>query len=87
MDQKCCLPIFINWVGEILKDDYFILPSSVEEVLLIPARYWEEPGELNEMVRKINEKEVLLKDRLSSQVQYYDRGTKCMINVNEWMGM
>ena len=77
----------LHRVGEILKDDYYILPSSVEEVLLIPARYWEEPGELNEMVRKINEKEVLLKDRLSSQVQYYDRGTKCMINVNEWMGM
>lgn len=52
--------------------DLYILPSSVHEVILIPAE-GENPMELAQMVTDINRNEVAVGDRLSNQVYHYDR--------------
>lgn len=60
-------------VGEILDSNFYVLPSSIHETLLIadvdnPSVEW-----LSSMVKEINEAEVKPEDKLSDKVQYYDR--------------
>lgn len=71
-------------VGEILGDDYYVLPSSTQEVLLIPAKRWDDPEKLTDMVREINEKEVRPEERLSNHVQFYDRSRERLMNALEY---
>jgi len=71
-------------VGEILGDDYYVLPSSVEEVLLIPAKRWNDPEKLADMVREINATEVEPRQQLSDHVQYYDRSRERLMNALEY---
>ena len=61
-------------IAEMLEDDLYILPSSVNEVLLVRASELEGGvDELNEMVRDVNETVVSEKDILSYSVYYYDK--------------
>lgn len=53
--------------------DFYILPSSVHEVLVYPrATNPIPPEDLREMVREINQTEVPIQDRLSDNVYEYD---------------
>ncbi len=58
--------------AERLQDDLYILPSSVFEVLAIPAGR-ERPEELAGMVREVNHCEVAAEERLSESVYLYSR--------------
>ena len=53
-------------------DDLYILPSSIHEVICVPASLGE-PKELAEMVQDVNMTCVNLEDRLSNQVYHYDK--------------
>lgn len=55
-----------------LGTDLFILPSSIHEVIAVPADDLE-PEELAQMVSEINMGQVALGERLSNQVYYYDK--------------
>ena len=55
-----------------LGGDFFVLPSSVHEVLMVKANDPEEYHSLEAMVRQINEAEVAPADRLSDRVYHYD---------------
>lgn len=55
-----------------LGTDLFILPSSIHEVIAVPADEYE-PKELAQMVSEVNMGQVELGDRLSNQVYYYDK--------------
>jgi hypothetical protein len=77
-------PDVLERVGEVLKDDYYILPSSVEEVLLIPAKVWDDPEKLSEMVKEINTQLIDPSIHLSDHVQYYDRERKRLMNALEY---
>lgn len=58
-------------VGERLKEDYYILPSSIHEVIVIPAEFAIPRKELENMVREINATQVLPQEVLSDRVYYY----------------
>lgn len=60
-------PEVVGAIAEALEDDLYILPSSVNEVLLVRA------SELKEMVRDANETVVAEKDILSYNVYHYDK--------------
>jgi len=60
-------------VGEIIGSDFYILPSSIHETLLVPDIGIMDTSGLSQMVKEINENEVELCDKLSDKVQYYDR--------------
>ena len=52
--------------------DFYVLPSSVHEVIVVPVAYGIDRDELTEMVRAVNRDEVAPEDRLSDQVYLYD---------------
>ncbi len=54
------------------ESNYYVLPSSIHELLLIPVSECENPGELKAMVRQVNATEVAPWEILSDEVYYYD---------------
>ncbi|SNU04583.1 hypothetical protein SAMN06297422_101125 [Lachnospiraceae bacterium] len=63
----------LHEVSERFGDDLYILPSSVHEVICIPAKYAEDTQTLADMVHEINMNVVSQEDRLSNQVYHYDK--------------
>ena len=63
----------IEMIGQILKKDYYILPSSVHEVIIVPYSEIYVCSKLDEMVREINSTQVEEEDVLSNHVYLYDR--------------
>lgn len=67
-------PEVVGAIAEALEDDLYILPSSVNEVLLVRASELEDGvDELKEIVRDANETVVAEKDILSYNVYHYDK--------------
>ena len=67
-------PEVVGAIAEALEDDLYILPSSVNEGLLVRASELEDGvDELKEMVRDANETVVAEKDILSYNVYHYDK--------------
>ena len=67
-------PEVVGAIAEALEYDLYILPSSVNEVLLVRASELEDGvDELKEMVRDANETVVAEKDILSYNVYHYDK--------------
>ena len=56
-------------------DDLYILPSSIHEVIAVPASMGD-PEELAEMVLQVNTDVVDVSERLSNQVYHYDRDAR-----------
>ena len=65
-------PGFLDQAAEALGGDFYVLPSSVHEVLLVADDGSMEIGYLEEMVRSVNETEVSPAERLSDNVYHYD---------------
>lgn len=61
----------LDKVSEIFHDDLYILPSSINEVIAVPASKGEAEV-LAAMVAEINREKVVLEERLSNQVYFYD---------------
>lgn len=59
-------------LAERLGDDLYILPSSIHEIIAVPASFGN-PDQLSKIVSDINGSEVPLKERLSNQVYHYDK--------------
>ncbi len=55
--------------------DLFILPSSIHEVLLIPANSQTETKDLSEVVREVNSCQLSREEILSDHVYYFSRET------------
>ena len=65
-------PDFFKEATELIGGDFFILPSSVHEVLLLADDGTARAAELNAMVSSINASEVMPEDRLSDEAYHYD---------------
>lgn len=63
-------------IGKIVGGDYFVLPSSVHEVLILPDNGEQTPSELAKMVKGINENEVAPHDRLCNRVLRFRSDTQ-----------
>ena len=68
-------------IGECLGSDYFVLPSSIHEVLILPDNGMLEVPELNAMVKEVNETQVERQEQLSDKVQFCDGKTAVMENA------
>jgi hypothetical protein len=73
----CCIlyPDVLKEISDNLKDDLFLLPSSIHEVILVPASSTREPSTLRETVREVNLTEVAQDEYLSDSIYYYERRT------------
>ena len=65
-------------ISDMMGGDYYVLPSSVHEVLVLSADSGMRPEELADMVQNINESFVDEKDRLSDHVYYYNAREKTL---------
>ena len=75
---------FADEIGKTLPGDFYILPSSRHEVILIPAQ-GVNPAALEEMVRSINASDVMrAKDVLSDHVYRYDAAQKTIGLVTDF---
>jgi len=68
-------------IGECMGSDYFVLPSSIHEVLILPDNGLFEVPELNAMVKEVNETQVERQEQLSDKVQFCDGKTAVMENA------
>ena len=70
-------PGFLERVRESLGGDFYILPSSIHEVLIIPMSDPMgnlSPAELDTLVREVNENELAPSDILSNHAYAYYKG-------------
>ncbi len=58
---------------ESIDSDVYVIPSSINEVILVPRKGCIPEGMLNEMVREVNATELEPVDVLSDHVYYFDR--------------
>lgn len=65
-------------VGALIGSNFYVLPSSVHEVLVVPDQGNMTLAELETTVREVNDTQVLPEERLSYKVQYYDREAKTL---------
>ncbi len=61
-----------------IKQNLYILPSSIHEVILVPATREVKQKELEEMVQEVNINEVSEGERLSNHVYFFDRAQKVL---------
>lgn len=73
-------PNLLKSFADRLMSDLFILPSSIHEVLLIPADGQNSCRELSEMVREVNVTQLSQEEILSDHVYYFSRDT-CQITM------
>lgn len=71
---SCILyPDILRDFAEAVKSDFYILPSSVHEVILLPAQGDEDEEGLKRMVWEVNETQVEREEVLSDSVYYYSQ--------------
>ena len=66
-------PGCLNQIGTYLKENFYVLPSSVHEVIIVPEKETDDCMNLNEMVASINAACVLPEEILENHAYYYDR--------------
>ena len=62
-------------IAEKLRDDLYILPSSIHEVIAIPLKYGDLES-LSTMVKEVNSTQVAEEEQLSDNVYLYTASTK-----------
>lgn len=70
-------------IGEFMKGDFYILPSSIHEILILPDNGIFSVSELNAMVKEVNATQVSLEEQLSDKVQFCDGRTAVMENAEK----
>lgn len=78
-NQQCSLgaavmryPNLWEKVRGMIGEDFYILPSSIHEVILVPESFGMEPERMAEMVKEINQIGVAPEEVLSDSVYYFD---------------
>lgn len=65
-------PDFREKVRGMIRGDFYILPSSIHEVILVPESFGLEPERMQKMVKEINQTGVAPEEVLSDSVYYFD---------------
>lgn len=66
-------PGLIRDLADKFGKSFYIIPSSVHEVLILPTEDTEECAEIKSMIREINDTQVSPEEILSYSLYYYDR--------------
>lgn len=80
LNGACCMlyPNVIKDFSARMDCDFYILPSSIHEIILLPTDDCDSIEQLSHMVNHINEIEVAEEDILSSHAYYYSRKDDCI---------
>lgn len=74
-------PGVLDKMAEEMGSDFFILPSSIHEVILIPDMGNEDSEALKKMIREVNRTQVAPEEVLSDTLYRYDRAEKRVVIV------
>ena len=64
-------------------EGYYLLPSSIHEMIIVPKDGNISPKELGEMVRNVNETEVAREEVLSDRIYEFDKEKRQLCQVPE----
>ncbi len=67
---------FMDQAAERVGGDFYILPSSIHEILIVPDNGQAELKDLENMVREVNATQVAPEDKLTDSVYHYDSKEK-----------
>ena len=76
-------PGVLEKADQLFPQGFYILPSSIHELLIVPKSPEINPKELGEMVRAVNRAEVAKEEQLSDRVYEYDREAGTIRQVQE----
>ncbi len=76
-------PNVLEEVGEMLQDDYYVIPSSVHEILFISAKDCIESEKLNQMIEDVNWYHVKDEDWLSNHTYLYLREERRLLSITD----
>ena len=69
-------PEVLEMICQRIKEDFYLLPSSVHEWIIIPATQIDEKEVLFHMVKNVNESEVMEEEVLSDNIYYYSANSQ-----------
>lgn len=72
-------PRVLETIGTILKENFYILPSSIHETIIVPESRSPEQEELNEIIQEINEMQLEPEEILGNHAYFYNRETKELV--------
>ena len=75
INGAACLlyPSVLQEFAERFQSDFYLFPSSIHEVILVPAKDQKNSGQYAEMVKEINSTQVAKEEVLSDKIYYYSR--------------
>ena len=76
-------PQVMEKLSQSFPEGFYILPSSLHEVLILPDRGGISPKELGAMVREVNQSQVEKMEQLSDRVYRYDKEKQKIVEVPE----
>lgn len=69
-------PGMLERIGALKKNSFYIIPSSIHEVLILEKTGLEVPEEMKKMIHEVNGQHVAAEEVLSDNLYYYDFLTK-----------
>ena len=78
-------PDIQDMIAKKLNGDYYVLPSSKHEVILLPEEDAMPLEEMTELVQSVNRSEVSEEDFLSDQVQHYSAYAHVLENAGQYV--
>ena len=73
LNYECWAKTFSNRIGGVTGGDFYIIPSSIHELLLLPVRDDDNIDEIKDMIREINDTQVQQEEILSYSLYRYNR--------------
>lgn len=64
-----------------IKSGFYVIPSSVHEVILVPSEDTFEADEIRRMIKKINDTQVKPEEILSYSLYYFDKDKNKLLNL------
>lgn len=77
MEGAACMmyPNLLHDFAKAINNSFYIIPSSIHELLLLPTENDEGYAEIKSMIRDINDTQVILEEVLSYSLYYFDKET------------
>lgn len=75
-------PGVLETIGELLQDDFYVLPSSVHEVIFIGKSEGMDATNLNDMIKEVNRTQVEEEEWLSDHAYLYERKSNTLFSVS-----
>lgn len=76
-----CFPDMLRAFGRKCKSNFYILPSSIHELIVIPDTGRENPENLRKMVQEVNDDHVDAEEQLSDNIYYFNLESESVILI------